>query len=78
MPNAVTWGYATLSWTHHVNTSGIPQQRLLQALMSFDLFACYFVSLRPTDIEPECRDTIKRVALPSRHATVISKLTEIL
>ena len=74
MPNAVTWGYATLRWTHHVNKSGIPQQRLLQALMSFDLVACYLILVRPehTAMERECWDTIKRVAFPPRHYTVIS------
>jgi hypothetical protein len=78
MPNAVTWGYATLCWTHHVkyaSKSGVPQRRLLQALMSFDLFACYLNTMGFT-VDSECQDTIKRVAFPSRPATVISKVAE--
>ena len=75
MLNAVTWGYATLCWTHLVTESGIPQQILLQSLMSFDLFACYVDILGP-EMGSECRDTIKRVAFPSKPATVISKIVE--
>ena len=74
-PNAVTWGYATLFWTGLVATSGIPKQTLLQALMSFDLFACYLNPLG-FKIGSECLDTIKRVAFPSNPATVISKIAE--
>ena len=75
--NAVTWGFATLNWTCLVTKSGIPRQTLLQALMSFDLFGCYLVTLRPIleQLEPECQDTIKRVAF-SGHATLISKLVK--
>ena len=76
MPNAVTWGYATLCYTHHVTKSGIPQRTLLRALMSFDLFACYLDSLGPEKMGSECRDTVKRVAFPSRPVTVISKVAE--
>ena len=76
MPNAVTWAYARLNWTYHVRESGIPQQTLLHALMSFDLFACYLGTFKPGQIEPQCRDTIKRVAFPSRHGTVISKVAK--
>ena len=77
MPHVVTWGYATLSWTHLVTKSGIPRQTLSQALMSFDLSGCYLNTLI-FEMEPDFRDTVRRVALPSRHASVISKLTEIL
>ena len=76
MFNAVTWGYATLCWTRLVTKSGIPKQTLLQALMSFDLFGCYLDAPPPLRMEPECRDTIKRVVFYSRHATVISKPAE--
>ena len=57
-----------------MSESGIPRKTLLQALMSFDLFGCYLDTLRPEEMEPECRDTIKRVAFPSRHSILISKL----
>jgi hypothetical protein len=76
MLNAVTWGYATLCWTRYVkyaSKSEIPQRTLLQALMSFDLFACYLNTMG-FKIESECQDTIKRVAFPSRPAAVISKI----
>jgi hypothetical protein len=76
MLNAVTWAYATLCWTYHVNhasNSGIPHRTLLQALMSFDLFACY---LNRFKMQSECQDTIKRVAFPPRPATVIFKIAE--
>ena len=76
MPNAVTWGYATLCWTHHVSKSGIPQRTLLQALLSFDLFACHLDTLCPRGMGSECRDTIKRVAFSSRPGTVISKISK--
>ena len=36
-PISVTWGHATLSWTHHITQSGVPQPTLLQALLSFDV-----------------------------------------
>jgi hypothetical protein len=80
MSNAVTWGYAILCWTHHVDyasDTGIPQRTLLQALISFDLFACYLNTLG-FKMESECQDTIKRVVSsgPSRPATVISKIAE--
>ena len=45
--------------------------------MSFDLFGCYLDTIRP-EMKPECKDTIMRVAFPSRHGTVISKHAEIL
>ena len=41
--------------------------------MTFDLFGCYLDTLTLEEMEPECRDTIKRVVFPS---TVISKLAE--
>ena len=78
MLNVVAWGYASFGWTYHVNKSGIPQQTLLRALMSFDLFACYLDTLGAEDMGSECRDTIKRVAFPSRPATVFSKSEKIL
>ena len=50
--------------------------RLLQALLSFDLFACYLNTLGfKVGSECQARDTIKRVAFPSR-PTLISKITE--
>ena len=66
--------------------SGIPRGTLLEALMSFDLFACYLDTLGPEDMGSECRDTIKRVAFPSKPGTlqswkllaVISKIAEML
>ena len=70
MPNAVTWAYALLGWTHHVSESGITQRPLLQALVSFDLFACY---LDTYAIESEHRHIIKREVFPSRPAIVIFK-----
>jgi len=70
-----TWGYATLCWTHHVPLSKISQRNLLQALMSFDLFACYLDTLGPI-MESKCRDTLKRLAFSSRPSTVISKIAE--
>ena len=76
MPNSVTWVYAILCWTYHVTESGVPQRTLLQALMSFDLSACYLDVSGSQGIESECRDTIKRVAFPSKPATVISKIAE--
>ena len=76
MPNAVTWGYATLRWTHHVNKSGTPRQTLLQALITFDLCRCYLDTLTPVQTIPGCLETIERVAFPSRQATVISKLEQ--
>ena len=75
MPNAVTWGYAILCWLFLVTESGIPQQTMLQALISFDLLACYLDALGP-EMESECRDTIERLAIPSRPATVISMIAE--
>ena len=77
MPNAVIWGLATLSWTRLMSESGIPRKTLLQALMSFDLFGCYLETLGPEEMESECRDTIKRVALPSRPDTVVSKVDKL-
>ena len=77
MFNAVTWGYATLCWTRLVTDSGIPGQALLKALMSFDLFGCYLETLGPEEMESECRDTIKRVALPSRPDKVVSKVDKL-
>ena len=76
MPNAVTWGYATLCWTRLVIESRISRQTLLQALMSFDLLACHLDTLGPENMEPECRDAIKRVAFSSRTDTVISNIAE--
>ena len=75
-PNAVTWGYATIYWTDHVAESRIPQRTLLQALMSFDLFSCYLDTLDPEEMDPEYRNTIKRVVFPSRLDIVISKIAE--
>ena len=75
-PIAVTWGYATLCWTRLVTESGSPRQTLLQALMSFDLFGCYLDTLGPKEMESECRDTLKRVAFPSRPDTVVSKTAD--
>ena len=71
-----TWCYSTLCWTHLVTESGIPQRKLLQALMSFDLFACYLNTLGPKEMGSECHDTIKRVAFPSRPTTIFSKIAE--
>ena len=76
MSNAVTWDYAIFCWTRHATASGTPERTLLQALMTFDLFGCCLDTFRPEEMEPECRDTIKRVVFPSRHTTVISKLAE--
>ena len=42
--------------------------------MSFDLFGCYLDTLGPEEMEPECRDTIKRIAFPSRPDTLVSKI----
>ena len=42
--------------------------------MTFDLFGCYLDTLTAGEMELECRDTIKRVAFPSRHSILISKL----
>ena len=42
--------------------------------MSFDLFGCYLDTLGPKEMEPECRDTLKRVAFPSRPGTVVSNI----
>ena len=76
MPIAVTWGHAIHFWSYHIAESGIPRQTLLQALMSFDLFGCYLDTLGPK-MERECRDTIKRLAFPSRpRPTAISKIAE--
>jgi len=44
--------------------------------MSFDLFACYLDTLGPEKMESECRNTIKRVAFPSKPATVIAKIAK--
>ena len=76
MVNAVTWHYATFSWTYHVNQLRMPHRTLLQAMMSFDLCACYLDALGPGYMESECRDTIERVAFPSRPATVFSKIAK--
>jgi NACHT domain len=76
IPHVVTWGYATLCWTDLITNSGIPPQTLLQALLSFDLFGCYLDTLDPKKIDPECQDTINRLAFPSRPDTVISKISE--
>jgi len=74
--SAVTWGYATLYWTHHVTESGIPEQRLLRALACFGIYACYVDTLGPQLMEDECRNTIKRVAFPPKPATVIARFTQ--
>ena len=74
--NAVTWGYATLCWTYLITDTGIPQRILLQRLMSFDLLACYLDTSFGPEMEYGCRNAIKRVAFPSRPATVISKITD--
>ena len=76
MPNAVTWGYATLCWTRLVTESGIPRQTLIQALMSFDLLSCYLDTMGLEEMEPECRDTIKRVAFSSWVDTATSKIAK--
>ena len=76
MPNAVTWGYAIFCWTRLVTDSGIQGQAMLEALMSFDLFGCYLETLGPEEMESECRDTIKRVAFPSRPDTVASIIAD--
>jgi len=44
--------------------------------MSFDLFACYLDTLGPEKMETECRNTLKRVAFPSKPATVIAKISK--
>jgi len=44
--------------------------------MSFDLFACYLDTLGPIIMKSECQDTIKRLAFPSKPATVISRIAE--
>ena len=53
--------------------SGNPRQTLLQTLLSFDLLGCYLDALGPKEMEPECRDTLKRVAFPSKPDPVFSK-----
>ncbi|KIM44060.1 hypothetical protein M413DRAFT_443122 [Hebeloma cylindrosporum] len=70
----LTWGYATLCWTHHVCKSGAPEQMVLEALMRFDILACYLNTL--PSMGTECRETIKRVAFPSKPHTVMAKIAE--
>jgi len=74
--SAVTWGYAVLYWTRHVTASGLPQQTLLQALVSFNIYACYVDALGLQRMEEDCRNTIKRVAFPAKPATALARIAE--
>ena len=76
MFNTATWGYATLFWDYHLTESGLPQQQLLQAFYMFDIFHCFVDTLGSNQMHEECRNTIKRVALPAR-VTVLEKIAQI-
>ena len=72
--NAVTWGYAVFFWDDHFMGSGPPQDELLKALQSFNVFGCYIDTLGPQRMQEECWNTIKRVASP--RLSVLGKIAQ--
>ena len=54
--------------------SGPPQDELLKALQSFNVFGCYIDTLGPQRMQEECWNTVKRVASP--RVSVLGKIAK--
>jgi len=54
--------------------SGPPNNELLKALESFDIFSSYIDTLGPQRMQEECWNTIKRVASP--RVSVLGKIAK--